>query len=122
MALSSKLFRGDPLLEAAAESDPAHIQRGAKGQHVRKIQEALILLDNASIGVDGAYGEATAEAVLAYKRKRSIINRSYQQTADDIVGRMTMASLDRELVEKEAEPHILFIPDALWRPLPPRRR
>jgi len=110
------------MLEAALESDPGHILRGARGEHVRKIQEALILLDNAAIDPDGIFGDATAEAVLAYKRKRNIINRSYQQTADDIVGRMTMASLDRELVENENEPPALFIPDVLWRPLPGPRR
>ncbi len=122
MALNSRLFRGDPLLEAALESDPSHILRGATGQHVRKIQEALILLDDAGSEPDGVFGAATAEAVLSYKQKRNIINRSYQQTADDIVGRMTMASLDRELVEKKNEPQVPFNPDTLWRPLPPPRR
>ena len=42
MALQSKLFRGDAKLEAAATLDVAHIARGAKGDHVRKIQQALI--------------------------------------------------------------------------------
>jgi hypothetical protein len=35
------LFAGDPKLEAAAVSDPAHIQKGAIGDHVRKIRVAL---------------------------------------------------------------------------------
>ena len=35
------LFAGDPKLEAAAVSDPAHIKKGAIGDHVRKIQVAL---------------------------------------------------------------------------------
>ena len=35
--------------------------------------------------------------MLAFKKKRDIINRSYQQQADDIVGIMTMAELDREM-------------------------
>jgi hypothetical protein len=121
MALKSRLLGAEPALEAALESDPAHIARGARGRHVRKVQEALILLDQAKIDADGVFGDATAKAVLSYKRKREIINRSYQETADDIVGRMTMASLDRELVEKEGEPQVLFIPDMLWRPLPPRK-
>lgn len=102
MPLASKLFRGDPRLEAAAASDPAHIVPGATGPHVIKIQQALIELDGANIDQDGSYGAETAAAVLAYKRKRTIINRSYQTQADDIVGRMTIAALDKEMREKEA--------------------
>lgn len=101
MPLQSQLFRGDFQLEAAATSDPAHIQPGARGEYVRKIQQALILLDGANIQADGQYGPATAAAVLAYKRKRNIINRSYQTQPDNIVGKMTMAALDQELLAKE---------------------
>ena len=67
MTLQSKLFRGDPQLEAAAVSDPAHIVPGARGDHVRKIQTALIQLDGAAIGADGAYGAATAAAVACFE-------------------------------------------------------
>jgi hypothetical protein len=49
MALQSKLFRGDPKLEAAAKSNPAHILPGASGPHVGKIQTALTQLDGAVI-------------------------------------------------------------------------
>ena len=41
---------------------------------------------------------ATAAAVVAYKRTRKIINYKYQTEADDIVGKMTIAALDRELL------------------------
>lgn len=101
MPLQSQLFRGDPKLEAAAVSDPAHIVPGARGEHVRKIQLALIQLDGATIAPDGVYGPATAAAVLAFKQKRNIVNRSYQTTADNIVGKMTMAALDKEVLAKE---------------------
>jgi peptidoglycan hydrolase-like protein with peptidoglycan-binding domain len=101
MALQSRLFRGDSALEAAAVSDPAHIVPGATGEHVRKIQLALIQLDATTIAPDGIYGPATAAAVLAYKQKRNIVNRSYQTTADNIVGKMTIASLDREMTDHE---------------------
>src|SRR5262249_13336530 len=104
MALQSQLFRGDPKLEAAAVSDPAHIVPGATGEHVRKIQRALIQLDGAAIDPDGIYGPATAAAVLAYKQKRNIVNRSYQTQADNIVGKMTMAALDLEMLSIEAGP------------------
>ena len=107
MTLKSQLFRGDPLLEAAAVSDPAHITPGSRGEHVRKIQLALIQLDGAAIIADESYGPATAAAVLAYKRKRNIINRSYQTAADNIVGKMTIAALDREMMG-EAEPVVVI--------------
>jgi len=35
--------------------------------------------------------------VLAFKKKKEIINRSYQAAEDDIVGNMTIAALDRAL-------------------------
>ncbi len=106
MSLQSELFFGDPKLEAAAKSDPAHIVLGTIGEHVSKIQQALMLLDGATI--DSAeldakrYGPSTANAVLSYKKQRNIINRSYQTQADNIVGKMTMAALDKEMLQKEA--------------------
>lgn len=101
MALQSQLFRGDPKLEAAAVSNSAHIVPGAVGEHVAKIQQALMRLDRAAIDsgelAAKSYGQSTANAVLSYKIKRNIINRSYQTKADNIVGIMTMAALDREM-------------------------
>jgi hypothetical protein len=108
MSLSSTLFRGNVALEACAVKDSAHVTAGAIGEHVARIQFALSSLDGAKI--DGAeittrrYGKSTAAAVLAYKKKRQIINRSYQSTADDIVGKMTIAALDKEMRLKERAP------------------
>lgn len=106
--LQSRLFSGDPKLEAAAGSNPAHIVPGAMGPHVAKIQQALISIDDALIDFmelkAKRYGQSTASAVLTYKRKRSIINRSYQTQADNIVGIMTIAALDKEMLKKEREP------------------
>lgn len=104
MALQSKLFRGDAKLEAALVSDSAHIVVGAVGAHVGKIQQALNELEEAGLNPDQKYGPATANAVLAYKQKRNIINRKYQSRADNIVGKATMAALDAEMVEKERKP------------------
>jgi hypothetical protein len=121
--LRSQIFAGDTKLEAAAISDPAHITQGAAGQHVVKIQQALIQLDGAIIDPDelqsGRYGPSTAKAVLAYKRKRHIINRRYETTADDIVGRMTMAALDEEMLKHEHDNLALAIegPFLLHHPL-----
>ena len=58
---------------------------------------SVIILDAANISDDELqrqfYGDSTADAVLVYKRKRSIINRAYQTTADNIVGK-TVADKD----------------------------
>jgi hypothetical protein len=39
--------------------------------------------------------------VLSFKSKRKLINVSYQRQADDIISKMTLAALDRELVTRE---------------------
>jgi hypothetical protein len=105
MALKSNLLSGDRRLEACAASDPAHIVLGSVGKHVAKIQIALAILDGASIdskeALSQTYGRSTAAAVLAYKKKRNIINWSYQQQADNIVGKMTIGALDAEMCVKE---------------------
>lgn len=113
MALQSRLFRGDSRLEAALTSDPAHIVPGSTGPHVGKIQRALNDLDGAGLQVDDAYGPATSAAVLAYKQQRNIVNSSTQTRADNIVGKMTMASLDAEMLESERKPQPIPDTDAI---------
>jgi hypothetical protein len=106
--LQSQFFSGDPRLEACAVQDSAHIFQGDVGEHVSKVQAALFLIDDSVIdrGELSAkkYGPSTAAAVLAFKQERNIINRSYQTQADDIVGKMTIAELDKELAELENPP------------------
>jgi len=108
MSLQSCLFSGDGKLEAAAKANAGHITPGATGAHVAKIQWAVITLDNAVIDraelQSRRYGPSTAKAVLDYKRKRKIINTSYQQSADNVVGIMTMRALDDELTLRERFP------------------
>ena len=101
--------------------DAAHIAQGASGEHVSKIQLALNLIDHANLKTDGIYGPATAAAVLKYKQARGIINRSYQQAADNIVGKMTIDRLDKDLLllEKNEEartPHCSFPPETVEAP------
>jgi len=102
MALQSELFKGDRALEACAVNDAAHVTPGAIGDHVSKIQSALVRLDGSTIVLSELsakeYGPSTAAAVLAFKKKRNIINRAYQTQADNIVGKMTIAALDREML------------------------
>lgn len=106
MPLQSDLFKGDSRLNECLTNPLRHITKGpppAKGEHVGKIQAALAQLDNATIDPEElestTYGKSTAAAVLAYKSnaKRKIINTSYQRTADDIVGQMTIDAMDKEL-------------------------
>jgi peptidoglycan hydrolase-like protein with peptidoglycan-binding domain len=108
MPLVSNLFRDNKRLQECLVSDPAHITPGSVGEHVRLIQLALVDLDGLSIDAEDLsthrYGPSTAAAVLAFKKKRSIINRSYQSTEDNIVGKMTIAALDTEMVAGQHTP------------------
>jgi hypothetical protein len=103
--LLSRLLRGDAKLESCLIKDASHVLKGASGDHVGKIQTALLIVDNAQIHKAElraqTYGDSTAAAVLAYKRARKIINFSYQTQADNIVGKMTIATLDSEVLRYE---------------------
>jgi peptidoglycan hydrolase-like protein with peptidoglycan-binding domain len=105
MALQSSLFSADRALQECLVNDRAHVTTGAIGEHVTNIQSALVALEDAAIDVgelrQGRYGPSTAAAVLAFKKRRQIINRSYQSQADNIVGKMTIAALDREMLALE---------------------
>jgi hypothetical protein len=98
MPLKSKWFGGNQRCQQCAAVDVKHILAGDSGLHVFLVQEALILIDGAKIEAteldQWRYGPSTAAAVLRYKQARDIVNRAYQRKADDIVGKMTIASLD----------------------------
>jgi hypothetical protein len=105
MALISKWFRANRRLQSCLISDPAHVKKGDQGDHVKLIQGALAILEGPGIDIDeqqsGTYDESTADAVLEFKRRRNIINFSYQTKADNIVGRMTIKALDAEMFRTE---------------------
>jgi hypothetical protein len=108
MPLKSFQFAGDQRFEQCLVRDSAHIVPGEVGPHVRDIQVAIEIIDNVKID-DGEklasrYGPSTAAAVLQYKKKRKIINRSYQSTEDNIVGKTTIASLDDEMFRRQTVP------------------
>ena len=92
MSLKSRLFRSD---------DPAHLTPGTVGASVGKVQRALTIVDGAVIATSElrgqVYGPSTTAAVVTYKQARGIINRAYEQTVDNIVGKMTIRSLDDEM-------------------------
>jgi hypothetical protein len=104
--LHSRFLKDEPEFRAALVSDPAHIKKDNSGDHVSFVHQTLRILDGANIAPDELqnrlYGDTTAAAVLAYKQKRNIINKSYQQDADNIVGKMTTRSFDDELAKLEA--------------------
>ncbi len=69
------------------------------------MQHALELIGDLKIDrqelLQQDYGPSTAKAVLNFKQRRAIINRAYQTTADNIVGRMTIAQLDEEMLKRQ---------------------
>jgi hypothetical protein len=110
MSLKSRLFAGDRALEACLTQDSAHVTLNARGDHVSKIQTALFVLDEVSVAPSElrsqTYGPSTAAGVLAFKQRRRIINFAYQTQADNIVGKMTIARMDAEMVIAEKLPPI----------------
>jgi len=111
MPLKSYLFADSARLNACLVHNQAHIKLGDSGDYVEDIQIALRHIDGLVIDetelVSRRYGPSTAAAVLAYKKKRKIINRAYQSAEDDIVGKMTIASLDAEMVARQKPPAII---------------
>jgi hypothetical protein len=111
--LQSELFttpHRDAKLDTCLLRDDAHIVPGARGDHVKKIQIALNRLsegpglENFKLAVDGQYGAKTAAAVKIYKNAPSRrILQPTQKSADDIVGKRTIESLDNEMQILESE-------------------
>ena len=98
--LKSREFAGDARLEACAVSDPAHVMPGSVGDHVGKIQQALIKVGGLAIDptelAQKRYGQSTVEAVRRFKTERSILN--YAGQIDVIVGKKTIRALDDGLL------------------------
>lgn len=103
--LVSRLFRSSDDLQNCAVLDQAHLTPGSSGDAVALVQRALVIIEQADISESEIaaqyYGDTTAREVLKYKTKRNIINYSYQTTADNIVGKMTIAALDQEMFRRE---------------------
>ena len=106
MALQSSLFKSDSALEACLNRDSAHLTIGVAGEHVSKVQQAILALDDTGINnrelAATIYGSSTSGAVLNYKRQRNIINLNYQTAPDGIVGKMTIRRLDEEIIARPA--------------------
>lgn len=108
MPLKSKAFKDDTKLQNCLLYDRDHILPGSRGEHVAKIQRALIQLGEAVINPgeieSELYGVTTSESVRRFKVKRKIVNTRYQDKADNIVGRMTIERLDKEVFDLEHRP------------------
>jgi peptidoglycan hydrolase-like protein with peptidoglycan-binding domain len=111
MPLKSVLFSADPRHLACQTRDSAHYVPGMTGTHIADVQAVLNLLDNLVIENSEReaqrYGPSTAAAVLAFKRKRKIVNHAYQTAEDSIVGKMTITALDDEMAAFEASARAL---------------
>jgi chitosanase len=85
-------FRSALVSEAVldGEAPPATLRLGARGEDVRRLQQALVTL-GAQIDVDGDFGEGTLAAVEAFQREHGL-------AADGVVGARTWAALDGEVL------------------------
>ncbi|HLK81770.1 MAG TPA: hypothetical protein VKT99_09785 [Xanthobacteraceae bacterium] len=113
MPLTSNNFLGekaDPArtrLERCLTLDPYHIPPGSKGPEVARIQRALAILGwpPPPVEIDQSeldqqfYGDTTAAAVAAFKRKWGILN--YENKIDPIVGIKTLTRLDQMMADWE---------------------
>ncbi|MGB9940705.1 peptidoglycan-binding domain-containing protein [Methanosarcina sp.] len=90
--LRSPRFAGDEVLEACYDNERV-LQRGDSGSAVRKVQEALIILDIPvpEVGANGIFGGETELAVRSYQEARGL-------KVDGIIGPDTIGSLDAEFL------------------------
>lgn len=86
--LTNARFRGDIVLEACFDNERL-LRVGASGDHVRKVQEALVALGFTlpRFGPDGSFGSETAGALKQFQTSASL-------TPDTIIGPLTMGALD----------------------------
>jgi hypothetical protein len=106
--LTSPRFAGDATLEACRQ-DKARLDAPARGESVRRVQQALLDLgfELGPTGADAVYGPATSAAVKAFKKKE---NLGFEQFGD--VGPGTMRRLDELFPAERPAPVDNDIPEA----------
>lgn len=114
----SKHFRQNDRLQKCLVSDAHHVVMGDRGEHVGLIQQALTLLGMGIIApaeiASKHYGRTTADAVLRFKGPpRNIINKTYQNSPDNIVGKMTIEYLDCEMQEFERRKPSFYVSETV---------
>jgi hypothetical protein len=107
--LRSKHFKDNQKLQICLVDHAHHVVPGSRGEHVGLIQKALVILGAGIISGDEIrnqfYGNTTVRSVHVFKGPpRNIINRTYQNAPDDIVGMMTIERLDKEMFDFENRP------------------
>ncbi len=98
MALQTLRFGSDPQLRAASQNKPL-LQRGAKGEGVAILQQALVDLGFAMPAStergrklpDGIFGDETARTVSAFQKAQGL-------KQDGIVGQQTLDRLEQLLI------------------------
>ncbi len=101
--LTATTLSGDPILEQCFDNEKiVSTISNAKGEHVKKLQEALLQLGIPlpKFGADGKYGTETANAVKTFQQKANMSPNEW----DGIVGRKTIGLLDRSLRDNSIEP------------------
>ena len=121
--LISQLFRDNDRLQKCLKIPLQHVVPGSRGEHVGLVQQALIRLEAAVISAteisNQTYGPSTVQAVRTFKGPpRNIINKSYQNAPDDIVGQMTIERLDDEMdaLERASTKEVLVADDDFGAP------
>lgn len=103
--LTSLLLGTDNRLQSCLLDDNAHVTVGQRGVHVSRIHLALMMLgwrDYTPQEIkDQLYGPATAKEILRIKTEHGIVARNRQNHADNIVGKMTISFLDRNITSLE---------------------
>jgi hypothetical protein len=92
MPLRGPRFSGDPVLEECF-ADRHRMMAPEQGLPVKRVQAALIELGHSlgPAGADGAFGQATGNAVTAYKTAKGLVPN------DPVVGPGTSKALDDDL-------------------------
>jgi peptidoglycan hydrolase-like protein with peptidoglycan-binding domain len=94
--LTATQLSGNPILEKTFDNETTISPfRNSSGEHVKKIQEALIQLGIAlnQFGADEQYGTETSNGVKEFQQKANMSKNEL----DGIVGRKTLGLLDRSL-------------------------
>lgn len=102
--LSSADLRGDAELEAVFDGEKV-LKNGAKGNHVKKLQNVLIKLGFTLpiFGADGSYGNETTNAVVKFQSASGLTGVDVDgRTGKKTLGLMDMASRDNS-VEKDTD-------------------
>ncbi|MBP3140619.1 peptidoglycan DD-metalloendopeptidase family protein [Aliivibrio fischeri] len=101
--LQSKQLAQSEKLESIAQGKKEVIKKGAKGDEVKLIQEALLKMkfNLGSAGADGDFGKGTHDAIINFQTNFVLtheIHPEYQiKEVDGIVGKSTLLGLDEAL-------------------------